>query len=1116
MRTGRISGRATTVIAVGVLALTGVTTAGAQPRTPDPRAREAARSTTLSTVTLITGDRVMLATTGKGTVAVPLPAKGREGIQFGLQQAGDDIEVYPSDAVPHVISGRLDRRLFDVTELFEQRYDDRATDVIPLIVQAKPGVTQPSRGLARPGFGLPVIGGQAVSAVKPSASAYWSWLDQSMRTGAVSRVWLDGRVHADLDQSVPQVRAPQAWAKGFTGQAVKVAVLDTGVDETHLDLEGAVVESRSFLGTEDTADHNGHGTHVASIITGDGARSGGKYKGVAPDAVLLNAKVLDDEGNGNESGIVAAMAWAAETQHARVVNLSLGGDPTDGTDPVSQAVDRLSATTGALFVAAAGNLTRDSSITSPASATSALSVAATNRDLTTAWFSSRGPRVGDYAMKPDLAAPGLDIAAARATGTSLGEPVDAYYTRASGTSMAAPHVSGAAAVLAQRYPNADGAELKAILTSTASAPTDASVWDQGAGFLDTERAVSQPVWATNGNLSEFLQWPHQTPVRRTLSYHNASSRPLTLRLSFAPVNVQFHTPAPEGSFTLPPSVSVPPGSTRSVTLLIDPSKIPPGLYPEQYFIGRVIAKAPGIAVHTPATVYLEGESYNLTIDYIDRAGKPVQSWNAAQLLQPPVVTEIGMGGEWPLKFRDGKLVARLPKNDDYSVAATLATPGDDDSPSSVAVLSAPVINMMNADTTVTLDARRAAPARLTIDRPARTEIAAARVSELVGWDEGMRIWSVGFQSSGVPPAVFALPTGPARVAEYRFDLNALLRAEDRWYELAGATRGEIPENPAYTNPDSELADLTVDAGTPGPSLPGYLVRLVEYGDAFGYAQPVQLPTVRRVMAMTSVLDWPAYTSSAAVGVDPSGAQLFISILNLQTYGPESIARVELAKPVWLPRGEASFDSEWGSMQINLRPFEPGRATFEVQSGQAGISGSITVRRNGLIVGATPNPYWMYLDEQISPARYTIDMRATQQLPWFHYARTVSATWTVHAPGPSWELPMINPTVTGSFDGYGRAPAATTFPLSITLSGPPGGIAPEPPRLAISYDDGLTWSNITVRQVGHGYVANPRLPDVSDAYATIRVAARDREGNAVEVTTIRAFEIAGGKAEVPDK
>ena len=171
-----------------------------------------------------------------------------------------------------------------------------------------------------------------------------------------------------------------------------MAVLDTGIDTTHPDLRGGkVVAAANFSESDSTTDHVGHGTHVASIVAGTGARSGGERKGVAFQASLLNGKVLDDFGFGSESGIIAGMEWAAR-RRARVVNMSLGGWPTDGSDPMSQAVNRLTARYRTLFVVSAGNSgPGEQTVENPGVSTSALTVGAVDADDELADFSSRGP-----------------------------------------------------------------------------------------------------------------------------------------------------------------------------------------------------------------------------------------------------------------------------------------------------------------------------------------------------------------------------------------------------------------------------------------------------------------------------------------------------------------------------------------------------------------------------------------------------------------------------------------------------------------------------------------------------------------------------------------------------
>ncbi|WP_460525614.1 S8 family serine peptidase [Flindersiella endophytica] len=350
-------------------------------------------------VTLVTGDRVTVRA-GRSDLVDIDPGAGREGMRFTTLRTGGHVQVIPADAVALLDKGKLDRRLFDVTQLLDAGYDDVQRDDVPLIVRHSS-----TQGRARlsglhvvVGRALPAIGGSAARVVKREASRAWSRL----RTAKdVDRIWLDGRRKVSLDRSVPQVGAPVAWGRGLTGAGVDVAVLDTGIDTTHPDLAGRVRASEDFTG-EGTDDELGHGTHVASIVAGTGAASDGRYKGVAPDANLMSGKICDSTGWCEESWILAGMRWAAVEQHAKVINLSLGSADTPGIDPAEEAVNTLTAQTGALFVVSAGNA--DSPwgcrVGSPASADAALAVGAVDDDDALAWFSCTGSRVGDAAMKP--------------------------------------------------------------------------------------------------------------------------------------------------------------------------------------------------------------------------------------------------------------------------------------------------------------------------------------------------------------------------------------------------------------------------------------------------------------------------------------------------------------------------------------------------------------------------------------------------------------------------------------------------------------------------------------------------------------------------------------------
>lgn len=296
----------------------------------------------------------------------------------------------------------------------------------------------------------------------------------------VEIVWLDGRVTALLDASVPLINTPQVWQMGYTGRGVIVAVVDTGVDPTHPDLAGRVVKMVDFIG-EGNEDQNGHGTHVAGIIGGNGTASGGRYKGVAPECTLYSAKVLGSDGSGTFSSVMAGIEWAVQ-QGAHVINLSLGApDNCDGTDAMSVMCDA-AVDAGVVVCVAAGNSGPiGGSIGSPACARKVITIGATDKADAIADFSSRGPTL-DGRIKPDVCFPGVQIVAARARLGHIGTPVDQYYTILSGTSMATPHAAGACALLKQANPNYSPQQIKdALMNSAKNLGLDANTQGKGRG-----------------------------------------------------------------------------------------------------------------------------------------------------------------------------------------------------------------------------------------------------------------------------------------------------------------------------------------------------------------------------------------------------------------------------------------------------------------------------------------------------------------------------------------------------------------------------------------------------------------------------------------------------------
>jgi subtilisin family serine protease len=674
-------------------------------------------------VTLITGDRVTLSgEAGRFSIetqAAPRP-DGRP-VSFTERASSEGVFVLPSDAAAAVDAGRVDRQLFNVKRLLDYGYADERTDRLPLIVQY---AGAPSRSAVRTratdlpastaGLELPTIHGEAVRAEKKGAARFWDAIVAADRqgartaslTGGLSKVWLDGRVSATLDQSVPLIGAPEAWRAGHDGSGVTVAVLDTGADATHPDLEGKITESKSFVpGVDSTKDGHGHGTHVAATIAGSGAASGGSRKGVAPGARLAIGKVLNDAGQGADSWILAGMEWAAHSG-AKVVSMSLGGGPSDGTDPMSAMVDRLTAETGTLFVIAAGNAGTRQPVASPGTASSALTVAATDKADKLADFSSRGPRL-DGALKPDIAAPGVDIVAARAAGTSLGQPVDERYSRLSGTSMATPHVSGGAAILAQQHPDWSPERLKSDLMSTAK-DDGYSVYEQGAGRLDVARADRQQVAAVtpNADFGNLVTGEHPAPATRQIRYANHGEAPITLTLTAALRSATGKT-VPAGALTADGSVTVPAGGTADATVTLDPDRLSPDSY-----TGSITA------VDTTRTVHLTtpvGTATLVTIDVktLDRHGNPLDAGAGSTAVTavdlPGVVSLRSVGRVAPGVLR------YVGQPGTYDIMQSVSWFDDDDHPEK-GVFTNPEVTV-ERDTEVVLDGRKAVPVRLTTPQP---------------------------------------------------------------------------------------------------------------------------------------------------------------------------------------------------------------------------------------------------------------------------------------------------------------------------------------------------------------------------------------------------------------
>lgn len=570
-------------------------------------------------ITLITGDRVRVRAVDGGHHAVtvtPAPRPDGSVPAFQVTQTGRDVTVIPDD-VAALVPQRLDPALFDVTALAEQDFGD----AIPLILTFADNAPKPAL-TALPAVQqqrtLESIGGAGVTVPESGAAAFGAQLaalasasPQARAAGALSgveKIWLDRKIKPALTGSVPQIAAPAAWAAGYDGSGTTVAVLDTGVDATHPDLAGKVAARQDFTGQDAAGDPHGHGTHVADTIAGAGVEGG---KGVAPGARLVDGRVLDASGQGQLSWVIDGMEWAAAEQHAQIVNMSLSSPEPGG--PVSDALATLAREHGTLFVVAAGNDGCEFCVGSPGDAPEALTVGAVDKQDALAPFSSRGPITATQAVKPDVTAPGVDITAARAGGGLVAM---------SGTSMATPHVAGAAALLHQARPNLTGGELKALLMATATPGDDIPVDAQGAGRIDVAAALGSTIVASTGAL-DFGRLQEGEDKTLTIGYRNLGDQPAELDLSAG------------DAFTVEPArLTVPAGGTAEARVTLKGDR--PGVLRQELVAG---------GARTLLTGSVEEKRVELRVRGIARDGRP------------------GRGGFTVLNLDEGTLVGRVLPGD---------------------------------------------------------------------------------------------------------------------------------------------------------------------------------------------------------------------------------------------------------------------------------------------------------------------------------------------------------------------------------------------------------------------------------------------------------------------
>lgn len=283
--------------------------------------------------------------------------------------------------------------------------------------------------------------------------------------------------------------------KKYLGKGICAAVLDTGA-AGHPDLKKRIKAFRDFrTGAVSLRDDSGHGTHVAGILAGDGRVSQGVYAGMAPEAGLIIGKVLDREGNGNVEDVIKGIEWILKEQEhyqIRIVNISVGTQPDLAEQQkcrfisaVEELWDR-----GLTVIVSAGNYgPEEGTVAVPGNSRKVITVGVPDTGMPyiqktrKKWnYSGRGP-TGDCVIKPDVFAPGTGIISCNGFYGKSGEHP---YIMKTGTSMAAPVVSGAAACLLSKYPDMSNVEIKLKLRETCK---KISGTESGWGMLHVERLL---------------------------------------------------------------------------------------------------------------------------------------------------------------------------------------------------------------------------------------------------------------------------------------------------------------------------------------------------------------------------------------------------------------------------------------------------------------------------------------------------------------------------------------------------------------------------------------------------------------------------------------------------
>lgn len=1095
---------ATVATAAAVALAAGMTSPASADGEPGATASKPASLTARHHITLITGDRVAL--DAKGRVVGLERAEGRDGIPVQIRKIDGHTLVIPADAARLVATGKLDQRLFDVTELNKSTTRKAQKKGLKVIVGYRGSAAAAKADVRDAGTlsrSLKSLNADAVQTAQTGTPELWDAVTDGDRTASgIARVWLDGVRKASLDKSVPQIGTPKAWAAGYDGKGVKIAVLDTGVDATHDDLKGQVTAAKNFTASPDASDKVGHGTHVASIAAGTGKKSGGKYKGVAPGAKILNGKVLSDDGFGSDSEILAGMEWAA-AEGADVINMSLGGGDTPAIDPLEAAVNKLSEEKGVLFAIAAGNEGQfgDQTVGSPGSAAAALTVGAVDDKDRLADFSSRGPGM-DGALKPDVTAPGVDITAASAKGNQIADEVGekpAGYMSISGTSMATPHVAGAAAILKQQHPEWKYAELKGALTGSTKGGAY-TPFEQGSGRIQVDKAIKQSVIAEPVSVGFGVQqWPHtdDKPVTKQLTYRNLGTEDVTLKLTSTATGPKGKA-APAGFFKLgATSVTVPAGGKATVPFTVN-TKL--GGTVDGAYSSYVTATGGGQTVRTAAAVQREVESYDVTLKVLGRDGKATRNYST----DLNGIAGLGKEKSFLPYDEDGTVTVRVPKGT-YALNANVYVGDDPETFEGVDWLAQPKLNV-SKNTTVTLDARKAKPVDITVPAKGTTsEFASADYTVRAGDDSyGFGWWLDSFadiRSAHVGPQIT-----DGSVTQ-QWDGHWSKGAKEEYNVIAGGPVKQLATGFTKHYKASELATVKAGLGAATGGKKG-AVNAVGWlpwstsATSIGIEQ--SLPGTRTLhLSAQGGVEWQLEFAQYG-GADADGFPVEDAAYTLGTHkfaAGKSYSRT-VNTAVFGPRLDADLGlfREGNEIHGSLPLFADGQGNV----GYSTFSGvTTTLYRNGKKVGSNDDP--LFGDKTFKvpagDAEYKLTTSVKRSVKVAAASTRVDAAWTFRSKKTAGlkQLPASTARFHAATGLDSKVPAGRKASVPVTVEGAAKGSNLKSLSVYVSYDYGKTWKKLTVKK-GKVTVTNPAKGKAISFHAKIA----DKKGNKSTISIYNAY------------